>query len=404
MILKIAWRNIWRNSMRSIVVIASVSLGLLAAIFVTSFYKGVTVQKVNDVIKLEMSHLQIHIPGFRDDYLPADYLNNAQEIKRQIQNKYNVKAIALRSIAMGMLSSPTKGGAVKIIGVDPVEERKTTTLYTYIKEGSYFEGGVKHPVVVSRKQADKYNLSLKSKVVVTVQDVDGEIVSGAFRVVGIFETDNGMYDEANVLVVQTDLNQLLSIPDRSNEIAVLFEDHDDVNSIADELQLQYPSLEVKSWMDLSTGMRFLVEAMDTYMVVIVGIVLLALLFGIINTMLMSVLERTREIGMLISIGMSNIRVFSMIVIETIILAVTGGPLGLLFSWLTVKYFSEHGIDLGPFRETYMDLGFAPVIYPVLEPHDFYMVAIMVVLMAIIAALFPAMKALKLKPSESLRKI
>ena len=181
-------------------------------------------------------------------------------------------------------------------------------------------------------------------------------------------------------------------------------EYKDAAYTAEEYQSKYPELKVESWMDLSTGMRFMVEAMDSYMVIIVGIVLLALLFGIVNTMLMSILERTREIGMLMCVGMSRMRIFSMIVMETLLLSATGGPLGILLAWVTVGYFSDHGIDLGPFAQAYQNIGYAPVIYPLLNAKDVMMVSVMVLVMAVIASVFPAYKGLKLNPVEALNKL
>ena len=404
MIIKIAWRNIWRNKVRSTVVIASVALGLWAGVFVTSFYKGITAQKIEDVVSLEMSHLQIHAPNFRDEFLSGDTILKAEQIGAEISRDPRVQSVSNRVIAMGMLASPIKSGAIKAVGINVGQETRTTTLTEHLIEGTFFETRTKHPIVISKKLADKYKLKLKSKVVLTVQDINLEIASGAFKVVGIFQSTNGMFDNMNVFVLSDQLSALQGLENSYHEIAILLKDHEDAAVITNEMSSKYSNLEVLSWMDLSTGMRFLVEAMDSYMAIIVGIVLLALLFGIINTMLMSILERTRELGMLLCIGMSKLRVFLMIVYETVILAASGGPIGLFLTWVSVTYFGEHGIDLGPFKEVYMDMGFAPVIYPVIDNSDFVLVSSLVIIMAILASIFPAYKALKLNPVEALRKL
>jgi ABC-type lipoprotein release transport system permease subunit len=241
-------------------------------------------------------------------------------------------------------------------------------------------------------------------VVITVQDVHKDISSGAFRVGGIYDTPNGMFNEMNIFVRFDELATLLDTGGEVHEIAALVSRHEDAVPVTDYYQVQYSGLSVESWMDLSTGMRFMVEAMDSYMVIIVGIVLLALLFGIVNTMLMSILERTRELGMLMCVGMSRLRIFSMILMETLMLSATGGPLGILLAWITVNYFSDHGIDLGPFAQVYQDLGYAPVIYPLMNAGDMIVVSIMVLVMAVLASVFPAYKGLKLKPVEALNKL
>ncbi len=146
----------------------------------------------------------------------------------------------------------------------------------------------------------------------------------------------------------------------------------------------------------------MVEALDVYLYYIVGIILLALLFSILNTMLMAVLERMREIGVLMAVGMSKARIFLMIMLETVMLTMIGGPFGLLLSYGFVTYFGEVGINLG--GAAYSDLGFAAIVYPYLDARSYLEVTLMVAVMAVIAAVYPARKALKLIPVEAIRTI
>jgi ABC-type antimicrobial peptide transport system permease subunit len=144
------------------------------------------------------------------------------------------------------------------------------------------------------------------------------------------------------------------------------------------------------------------SAIDIYLYVIVGIILVALLFVVLNTMLMAVLERTREIGMLMAIGMDKARVFRMIMYETIFMSMVGVPIGLFISWLSVTVFGQTGIDLS--AAEYENLGYASIIYPRMDFQSYVVVAIMVLVMAFVASLYPAIKALRLKPVEAIRKV
>jgi putative ABC transport system permease protein len=277
-----------------------------------------------------------------------------------------------------------------------------TGLNEKVVDGAWFEGKSRNPMLISRKVADKYGVELKSKLVLTVQDVEGEIIAGAFRVVGIYESGNGMFDEMNIYVQQDDLRALMHIETGVHEIAVSLTDHDLAEPLATKYQAAYPDLQVQPWLDLAAGMRFMVEALDVYLYYIVGIILLALLFSILNTMLMAVLERMREIGVLMAVGMSKARIFLMIMLETVMLTMIGGPFGLLLSYGFVTYFGEAGINLG--GAAYSDLGFAAIVYPYLDARSYLEVTMMVVVMAVIAAVYPARKALKLIPVEAIRTI
>lgn len=403
MILKIAWKNIWRNPTRSLVVIIAVALGLWAGVFASAFVNGMMKKKIENVIKLEMSDFQIHQPKFRDELSPKLYIENASEILNNLNNEPGVVISSGRVISNAMIATTKKSGAAKVMGIVPEIESTLTGLDQHLKEGSFFENAKRNPILVSQKTAEDYNLKLRSKMILTLQDIEGEITSVSFRVIGIYKTENNMFDKGHVFVRQKDLRRAMAMPqDAVHEIAVALNDHDLAESLSEKYQTKHPKLEVKPWMDLASGMRFMVQAMDAYLFYIVGIILLALLFSILNTMLMAVLERVREIGMLMAVGMSKLQIFSMIMLETIMLAMIGGPLGLLLSYAFVNHFGQVGINLA--GAAYEDAGFSPMVHPFLDNESYIQVAIMVFVMAVLAAIYPARKALKLRPVEAIRKI
>ena len=401
MLLKIAWRNIWRNTTRSVVVIIAIALGLWAGVFASAFVQGMMKQKIDTVIAKEMSDFQFHQPGFTDEFLARLYIKNGEAIRSEVAEEENVVHSTGRLISMGMIGSSRKNGGIKIVGVVPDDEAKVTKLNEAVIDGEYFEGIKRNPVLISQKVADKYKVKVRSKVVLTIQDVEGEIIAGAFRVVGIYKTDNAMFDEMNIYVRQSDIRKMLKIDEGLHEIAVLLNDHDFAEPLATKYQEKYADLDVKPWLDLATGMRMMVDMVGVYIYYIVGIILVALLFSILNTMLMAVLERVKEIGMLMAVGMTKGKVFIMIMLETVMLTMIGGPLGLLISWTFVSYFGTNGIDLGG---AYTEVGFASIIYPYLDNKSYLEVTYMVVVMAVLAAIYPAIKALNLKPVEAIRKI
>ncbi len=401
MLVKIAWRNIWRNTTRSVVVIIAIALGLWAGVFASAFVQGLMKQKIETVISMEMSDFQFHAPGFKDEFLAKLYMENGEAVRSEVANEASVLGSTGRLISMGMVGSAKQNGAIKILGINPEDESTVTGLGGRVIEGEYFEGIKRNPVLISQRTAEKYRVKLRSKIVLTIQDVDGEIIAGAFRVVGIYKSENGVFDDMHLYVQQSDLRKMMKINVGLHEVAVLLNDHALADPMAIKYQEKYESLEVRSWLDLATGMRMMVGMIDTYLYYIVGIILIALLFSILNTMLMAVLERVREIGMLMAVGMTKGKVFMMIMLETVMLSLIGGPLGLLISWAFVAHFGANGIDLGG---AYDDYGFSSIVYPYLDGQSYIEVAYMVVIMAVVAAIYPAIKALKLKPVEAIRKI
>lgn len=403
MLLALSWRNVWRNKLRSLIMILATALGICAGIFTTAFYKGMANQRIDKAINTEISHIQLH----KDAFLKANeldaYMPDADHITRQISQMDGIAGASNRIVIQSMIASAETGAGVKIVGIDPEIERQTTILYQKIVEGDYFVQKRKNQVVIGRQLAEKLKVRLGSKVVITVQDVNNNITSGAFRIVGIFNTINNAFDEGNVFVLKKDLARLADLPDGAgHEIAVLASDLMAVPQLQKQLQAKYSNLNVMNWMQISPEMNYLNEAMDLYMYIFILIILVALLFGIVNTMLMAVLERTREIGMLMAVGMNKLRIFGMIMIETIMMALTGGVLGVILGALLSKYFEFHKIDLSLWGEVYADLGYDPYVYTQLDGALLVNVTLMVLFTGILAAVYPAVKALKNDPAEALR--
>jgi ABC-type lipoprotein release transport system permease subunit len=403
MLFSISWRNVWRNKLRSSVIITAIALGICAGVFSSAFYKGMADQRIDKAIKTEISHLQIHKPKFRQANDITQYIPNASKLVNQISDLPEVSGVSQRIIIFSMASSAETAAGVKISGILPEEEKTVSNINTKLTEGNFFEEKKRNPILIGWKLAEKLNVKLGSKIVLTLQDVDNNIVAGAFRIVGIFNTANGAFDESNVFVKYDDLQRLMELPDDSaHEIAILTKNNDLIQETKNDVKALAGNLEVLSWTELSPEMNYLNEAMDLYMYIFIIIILFALLFGIINTMLMVVLERIKEIGMLMAIGMNRLRVFMMIVLESIFLTLTGGMIGVLLGAGISKYFETHRIDLSMWGEVYQDLGYDPFVYTSLQFPLLVNVTLLVIITGIIASLYPAYKALQNDPADALR--
>lgn len=404
MILIMAWRNIWRNKMRSIVIMLSVAVGLFAGIAVLALYDGMMKSRVRNVIDAEAGHLQLHNSQFKKDYEPKYIFPDGYAVLKQIRSLPEVKLATVRTISNGMLSTATGSAGVQINGVIPEEEYKVSQLKKKMVEGKLFDPARKNSIMIGKKLALKMKLKPGSKLVLTFTDTSGNIVSAAYRVAAVYQSENTPLDERNVYVTMQGFNELMLSGSSFHEIVVLLKRDEDVQLIQQQLQHQFPSLQVESWKDISPETDFMVKTVDQYSYIIMVIIMLALAFGIINTMLMAILERTREIGMMLALGTDRIRIFSLILMETIFLTLAGTPIGLLAGWLAAGYFSRHGLDLsGMGKEMMSNFGFGTMIYPEFPVEKLGAVMLIVTGTAILSCLFPAVKALKLQPVEALRR-
>lgn len=404
MIFIMAWRNIWRNKMRSIVIILSIAIGLFAGIAVLALYKGMMKSRVRTVIDAEVGHLQLHATSFKKDYDPQYILQGGAGILKTIHSIPGVKLAAPRTVTNGMLATTTGSAGVQINGIIPALEYEASQLKKKIIEGKGFDSARKNEVMIGKKVANRMKLKPGSKLVLTFTDTFSNIVSGAFRVAGIYQSDNAPLDEKNVYVRMNDLNSLLNIQDAFHEIVVLLKSDEHVSTVQSILVQKFPAYQIESWWELSPETDLLVKTTNQYSYIIMIIIMFALAFGIINTMLMAILERTREIGMMVALGTNRVKIFILVLLETLFLTLAGTPVGILVGWLTTKYFNQHGLDLsGMGREMMSSFGFGTMIYPEFPVDKLAGVLLIVTSTAIISCLFPAIKALKLQPVEALRR-
>ncbi|TKG93680.1 ABC transporter permease [Puteibacter caeruleilacunae] len=403
MIQSIAWRNIWRSPLRSGIIIAAISVGMAAGMFSATFTKGWMNQRLEAGIETEASHIRIQAPLFDENYDLKEYIPDTESLITSLSSIDHVNGVSPHLVIQSMIASAETGTGVKIVGIDATAEKSVTNLYSKLGEGKYLEGIKRNPIVIGRNLAKKLKVKLRSKVVITVQDADGNITGGAFRVSGIFDITNGMYEEGNVFVRKEDLARLVNMKSSTtHEILVHLDDTELIDEMAIQLKSQYPELKVQSWKESMPELGYINEIGNLYTYIFVIIILLALGFGIVNTMMMVILERIKEIGMLMAVGMSKLRVFSMLMLETVMLTLTGGVLGILIGLWATYLTMENGIDLSMYSEGLENFGYSPMVYPVLEMESIIVIILLVIATGIIASIYPARKALKYNPADAIR--
>ena len=365
MIWSIAWKNIWRNKQRSLIVIFSIVLGLVGGSFTAAFIFGMGDQKIDASINKEVSHIQLHNPKYLDNNEIQYSIDNADKIAAFIRNIPGVKAVAERTKAPGMVNCASISAGVQIVGIDPEKEKEVTTIHQTICDtcGKYFEGIKKNPVVISQKLATKLKVKLRSKIVLQFPKSDGTIQLEAFKVSGIYKTSNTNFDLANVFVRNKDLADSSGQFFKTHEIAVLLNTNDSLTKITSLLKAKYPQLSIMTWKEIQPELALFEDLAGVELYIILGIILFALAFGIINTMLMVVLERVRELGMLMAIGMNKIRVFNMIMLETVMLTLTGGVIGMAVGWGLIVALEKHGLNLSSVSKGMEAFGVEAIIYP-----------------------------------------
>ena len=405
MILSLAWKNIWRSKRRSFVVMSAVAIGVWSIIFMVSFYNSLIGAISRNSLRHDYSHIQIHHEGYLSDPGLDFQLRNPSKLLEFPSQIADIKAASGRLIVNGMVASPKTNLGIQVYAIDPADEAAVTDLPSFLTAGDYFTNIKRNPILLSQKLAEKLKVKVRSKVVITVQDMEANIRAGAFRVSGIFHSKSPRINKDVIYVQHTDLSNLINTTDSSfNEFAYLLKDNESLIKTKKTMEVKTDNL-VRTYREIAPEFDLIEEASAVSKQVITVIVMLALLFGIINTMLMAVLERTKEIGMLRAVGMYKRKIFLMIVLETSMISLVSAPVGLIAGFLTNVYFEKTGgMDLSQYAGALEQYGGDAIFYPEIAQSTYFFLMLVVIMTALMGAIYPAIKAVNLKPLEAIKKV
>ncbi len=402
-LIKMAWRNIWRNKIRSLAVMTAVILGLVAGMYASSLVEGIMLSRFENFIENQLSHIQIHHPDFILENEVFQTVGSNHDALDEVRAISGVTSATIRTRVQSMIASASYTGGVELYGIRPQSENQTTNFARNLVEGDYLEGESTNGILIGAALADKLKVGVGSRIVLSYQDKDNNLVSGAFIVRGIFKSGFTRYDEMTAFVYQDYLNEYVGIGQDFHELTVLAEDIDNLDAIHAEIKEIFPNSSVRKWNEIEPALEIMITSSGLFSYIFIILIMIGLAFGLLNTMLMAVFERTREIGMLMAIGMNRRKVFALIALETIFLSFSGATIGLVLGYFLVAWFAKHGLDLSAFTDVMYELGVDTVVYPALDPSFPFVLALIVFGTALLSAIYPAIKALSLSPIEAIRK-
>lgn len=402
MLLKLAWRNIWRNSRRSVIILTSIVVGMAAIIFMESLSVGFLKQMFENQLGSHTAHIQINKRGFNDNKVIQEYVPDPARAEAVLASHPHVAHYGRRVIAFGLLSSASNSSGVSIIGITPSDEAKITTIQRSVIEGRYLSGE-KHEVLISRRLAGTLGVGLGDRLVAMASDVNGRVGSDMFRVVGLYETFSSTFDRAYIYISLENAQEMLQLGGNVSQFALIGYDINTIAQVkADLREALGEDYEVLSYHDLLPLLIAQMEISEQSVFIFYLIVGLAMIFGIINTMLMSVFERINEFGVLKAVGMRNRRLFGMIVLEAFFLGLLGTAIGAVAGIGVTLPLSASGLDFSAFSEGLAAWGAGAIVYPILRLSGLVSAVLVILVVCIVAAMYPAYRAVRLEPMNAIR--
>jgi len=401
MMLRLALRNFVRNTRRSVVTVSAVVVGVWGLIFIWAFIDGVNEQMITNNIQYLTGHLKTHRQGYHDEKELALSLSEEEpEIFDQLPSG---STFAPRIESFALLSNSDASVTAAVYGVDPSRERSVTTLHRTIVEGRYLGGGDLE-IVVGQVLAEELGVSIGEAVDVIVQAADGSIGADRFRLVGIFDSGIDTLDESLAFLPMQDAQEIYSMWDQYSAWSIRLADRQDVAAtselLADSLGQDY---EVYSWDELLPSVVQSVKFHEAIAYVVLTIVFVVVTAGIANTLLMSVMERTHEFGVMRAMGTQPRQIVSLVIWESLAIALVGIVLGNAVGITFTSIWSENGMNLSNFTEAMETMpGLSGIVYPLLRLDHLILISGAVFLICLLPAIAPAWKASRLKPVEAIR--
>lgn len=400
----LAWRNLWRNHRRTAIMLGAISIGAWAMIFMTALTQGMVNEMIRDGISALPGHVQVHHPDYRDDpnienLLPASDTEIAATFAPAGFNAWSS-----RIKVSAVITSEHDSRGVTLLGINPARERGMIFVDYDAVEGRFLESVEDTGVVIGHKLANTLETAVGKRIVLMSQDPDNDVADRGFRVVGLFHANVEAFEETYVFAGKQTIQKMLRIGDHVTEIVVLGDDYRDVEAeYAQVLELVDGGVEVLRWTELDTYLGTMLAVMDGFVLIWVVVIFLALSFGLVNTLVMAVFERVREIGLMLALGMRPGSILGQILIESMLLLSIGLGIGNLLAWLTVKPL-ESGIDISIVAEGMAMMGASSMLYPQLRMEDVVLANVVVLILGFLASLSPAWRASRYEPIEAITKV
>lgn len=402
---KIALRGIFRNPRRSLITAGATALGLAAFLFLYAFADGFFEQMIRNSTGFLTADLQVERKGFRDELASGLSIEQPDGLLQLAAAQPQTRAASPRIEVHAMASSPVGAEPLLLLGVDPALERQVTQLQDVLVEGEYLSSGKQRGIMVGRKLAQKLGLRLGEKMVVNAQQADGSLGSAAYRVVGIFVTGNDVFDESLGFVPLPAAQSLMGMGDAVSAVAIRLKDRGDLSTVVAQLRstLAATSYEIKTWEELMPVVVQMINLTKLNFDVVIMVVFIVVAMGIMNTLLMSVLERTREFGVMMALGTEPGQIRRLVMYESLVLGALGILAGAGLGTALVAYYGTSGMNLGGFAGATGTIpGVTETIYPLLRPKSVWVPTLALFLIGLAASLYPATRAARLVPVAAIR--
>jgi ABC-type lipoprotein release transport system permease subunit len=402
----LAWRNIWRNPRRTLILLTAVGIGVWSMIVLTAFMRGMVADLIENGIATLTGDVKIYANGYRSDPALENRIREPEALLSGLREILPPGAkIAARLRVPAVCQNARHSAGVSLVGIDPEMEAGVSFIGGGVSAGRMLHPTDSGGILVGRALLDEFETRVGNKLIVTSENDKNEIASRAFRIRGVYRAKLEQTEKRFVFVSRKAAQEMLGIGDGISEISVVLKDHERAEAVAAAVaDALAPDLySVEPWQELRPMLKAYIGVFDGFIVLWYLVVFAAMAFGIINTTLMAVFERMREFGLLKALGMRPLRILRSVLTESGLILGIGVSLGSGLALLFVLVLGRFGLDLSAFAAGFEYAGMSSVIRPAIALGDVVFANMVVIGLGLLVSAYPAVRAARIPPVEAMRR-
>ena len=398
----IAYRDLIRNKRRTILTLLAVAMGMVVLVLMSSFIAGMVADGLRDNIRLNTGHIQLRNESYEIEklsLLSRDLLQDSAALQAKAEALSEVQSAAPVLWTSGVLSTVRESAGLQVTGIDPGDEFHAPVRDGMVA-GEYLTADARGQILLGQRLADDMGITAGQRVSLAMGDADGQVNEDIFTVAGVFNTGILSYDQNTVIMPLAQAQAFTNSGDRASSVIVLLNNQEDTAKVA--AALQAPGIQILTWEDLNSVLLTLMDTTGAIYYVLYIIVILVVAVLIANTLLMSVFERTREMGILASLGLKGRQIMLMILFEAVILALIGVVIGLLLGAVGVAYLGRVGIGFSADAMGSVEgIALGSRMYPQFATTEAITISLLMFMIVSLVSIYPAWYASRLEPVKAL---
>ncbi|MGB5488466.1 MAG: FtsX-like permease family protein [Lysobacterales bacterium] len=403
--LRLAWRNIWRQKRRTWLTALAMIFSNILLVFMISLQFGSYEMMINNTLRMFSGQLQVQRESYQDSQKMRQVVKNIRELTVDIRERFPTANVAARANAFVLVSSEDRSFGTQLVGVEPDHEPGLSTIPGLLTDGRYLKDPDAAEIVIGSVMARNLRVKTGDELTFLGSGRDGSFAAGVVTVVGIFESGSQDMDRGLAELPLAYFQEVFAMENSGHVIALAVDELSKVPAMIEPLEgllKEQDALVVLDWEELMPGLKQAIQADMTSAWLMYAVLIVLVAFSVLNTQLMSVLERTREFGVIMALGIKPRRLALLVLLETFLMALVGLLIGVLLGSLVSGYFAQVGFAYPGMDELAAKFNMPPVIKPALDPLSLMLGPTVVFVFCLFAAIYPALKLYGLRPVEAMR--